>query len=197
MLLAVQFQFKKGSEVDLDQFLDDLAGISEHKERVKLWESDANSNKKTLLLLTCIDLRYPSVIHAKMEPRFHKLYDTVSLAGAGLSPIIDFGPDRKPHWQQTFLEHVSISYELHNISRVLVMDHRDCGAFQKFGLLDPSDTDTEREKQVHVEQALRLQSLLKGEFPMLDFNYLLLPTVPHHYTREMKETPAIEVDALA
>lgn len=183
--------------MELEAFLDTLASTPEHKDRMNLLAADSGSCKKTLLLLTCIDLRYPSIIHAKLEPKFHKLYDHVCLAGAGLSPVIDFGADRKPHWQQTFLEHVAISSALHSISRVLVMDHRDCGAYRKFGLLKDSDTDTLKEESVHREQAKRLQALLKSEFPLLGFNYLLLPNVPHDYKSSLEKLPSIEVESLA
>jgi hypothetical protein len=182
--------------MELEAFLDSVAESAEHKERLKLLTDDAGSSRRTLLLLTCIDLRYPSIIHAKMEPRFHKLYDHVSLAGAGLSPVIDFGADRKPHWQQTFLEHVGVSLVLHDIARVLVMDHRDCGAYRKFGLLGDGDTGTAKEASVHREQAGRLRDLLKAEYPTLGFNYLLLPTVPHEYKGTMEKLPALEVEVL-
>jgi carbonic anhydrase len=182
--------------MELEAFLDTLAATPEHKDRMNLLAADSGSGKKTLLLLTCIDLRYPSMIHAKMEPKFHKLYDHVCLAGAGLSPVIDFGPDRKPHWQQTFLEHVAISSALHSIARVVVMDHRDCGAFRKFGLLKEADTDTSKETETHREQAKRLQALLKKEFPKLGFDYLLLPNVPHEYKAPMDKLPSIEIESL-
>jgi hypothetical protein len=182
--------------MELEAFLDTLAATPDHQERMSLLAADGKSSNRTLLLLTCIDLRYPSLIHAKMEPKFHKLYDQVCLAGAGLSPVIDFGADRKPHWQQTFLEHVAVSLALHSISRVLVMDHRDCGAYRKFGLLTDGDTDKPKEKKVHQQQAKRLQALMKAEFPTLGFNYLLLPTVPHDYKSPMQKLPSIDVESL-
>lgn len=184
------------SDMELETILDAIAAEPDHVACMNLLSKDSTSSKKTLLLLTCIDLRYASIIHAKMEPKFHKLYDHVCLAGAGLSPVIDFGPDRKPHWQQTFLEHVAISLALHSISRVLVMDHRDCGAYRKFGLLTKEDTDTDKETNVHQQQANRLRDLLKKEFPTLKFKYLLLPNVPHDYKSKMDKLPDLEVEAL-
>jgi carbonic anhydrase len=182
--------------MELEAYLDTVAASPEPQDRLKRLAADSGSNHKTLLLLTCIDLRYPSIIHAKMEPKFHILYDHVSLAGAGLSSVIDFAADRKPHWQQTFLEHVAVSLALHDISRVLVMDHRDCGAYRKFGLLTPGDTDTPKEASVHRRQAERLRDLLKAEYPSLGFNYLLLPNVPHEYKATMDKLPALEVEVL-
>ena len=78
---------------DFDKYLDALAA---KPGRLELFDAvqKAETTDKTLLLLTCIDLRYPDVIHSRMEPKFHKLYDHVCLAGAGLAPVVDFGADR-------------------------------------------------------------------------------------------------------
>ena len=179
---------------DLDKYLEALAASSDQAQLIKAVRTEAESNK-TLLLLTCIDLRYPDVIHKRMESKFHKRYDHVCLAGAGLAPVVDFGADRKPHWQQTFLEHVAISVALHSISTVMVMDHRDCGAYRKFGLLSQSESETPKEKSVHFQQMRRLKVLLKQEFPKLNFRGVLLPIEPERdiKTGELTQKLSMEV----
>lgn len=180
---------------DFDKYLDSLAA---KPGRLELFNAvqKGEATDKTLLLLTCIDLRYPAVIHSRMEPKFHKLYDHVCLAGAGLAPVIDFGADRKPHWEQAFLEHVAISVALHSISKVFVMDHRDCGAYRKFGLLTKEDNDTAKEKTVHFQQMKRLKALLKKEFPKLEFHGILLPIEPEHDKATGKATGKIKIETL-
>jgi carbonic anhydrase len=180
---------------DFDKFLDTLAA---QPGRIELYNAvqKAQSNDKTMLLLTCIDLRYPDVIHSRMEPKFHKLYDHVCLAGAGLAPVVDFGADRKPHWEQTFLEHVAVSIALHSISKVIVMDHRDCGAYRKFGLLTKDDNGTAKEKTVHFQQMKRLKTLLKKEFPQLEFYGILLPIEPEHDKATGKATGKLKIETL-
>ena len=178
---------------DFDKFLDSLAAKPGRVELFNAVQKD-EATDKTLLLLTCIDLRYPHVIHSRMEPKFHKLYDQVCLAGAGLAPVVDFGADRKPHWEQTFLEHVAISIALHSITKVVVMDHRDCGAYRKFGLLTKEDNDTAKEKTVHFQQMTRLKILLKTEFPHLEFHGILLPIEPEHDKKTGKATGKIKIE---
>jgi len=180
---------------DFDKYLESL---SASPGRLELFNAaqDAQTTDKTLLLLTCIDLRYPDVIHSRMEPKFHKLYDHVCLAGAGLAPVVDFGPDRKPHWQQTFLEHVSISVALHSITKVVVMDHRDCGAYRKFGLLTSADNGTSKERNVHFQQMKRLRKLLEREFPQLGFHGILLPVEPEHDKATGRSTGKLKIDTL-
>ena len=58
------------------------------------------------------------------------------------------------------------------------------------------DTDTDKEKNVHQQQANRLRDLLKKEFPTLKFKYLLLPNVPHDYKSKMDKLPELEVETL-
>ena len=180
---------------DFDKYLDTLA---DKPGRLELFDAvrKMETTDKTLLLLTCIDLRYPDVIHARMEPKFHKLYDHVCLAGAGLAPVFDFGADRKPHWEQTFLEHVAISIALHKITKVLVMDHCDCGAYRKFGLLTTEDNGTLKEKTVHSEQMKRLKKLLKKEFPDLKFHSILLPIEPERDEATGKVTGKLKIEIL-
>lgn len=180
---------------DFDKFLDSLAAQPGRLELFKAAQKGTTADR-TLLLLTCIDLRYPNVIHSKMEPNFHKLYDHVCLAGAGLAPVVDFGADRKPHWAQTFLEHVAISIALHSISKVLVMDHRDCGAYRKFGLLTKEDNDTAKEKKVHSQQMKRLRVLVKREFPKLEFRGILLPIEPEHDKKTGKATGKLQIELI-
>ena len=180
---------------DFDKYLETLAAKPGRFELFNAVQK-AETTDKTLLLLTCIDLRYPDVIHSRMEPKFHKLYDHVCLAGAGLAPVVDFGADRKPHWQQTFLEHVAISVALHSITKVVVMDHRDCGAYRKFGLLTKEDNDTVKEKTVHFQQMKRLKTLLNKEFPDLEFCGILLPIAPERDKATGKLTGKLKIETL-
>ena len=181
--------------LDLETYLESLAATPEHIEFFNA-ARDNRTPDKTLLLLTCIDLRYPALIHAKMEPHFHKLYDHVCLAGAGLAPVVDFGPDRKPHWEQTFLEHVAISVTLHSIRTVMVMDHRDCGAYRKFGLLLKEESGTTKEMNVHFHHMRRLKSLLKKEFSDLEFRGVLLPIEPERDMETGKLIMKIPVETI-
>jgi carbonic anhydrase len=102
----------------------------------------------------------------------------VVVAGAELGPVVDFPPDPKLHWQQFFLEHLQLSKDLHSIKKVLVLGHRDCGAYKKFKLLPEKDVDPEVERKAHEEQARKLMELIKTHQPELQFEaYLLDDTI--------------------
>lgn len=97
-------------------------------------------------------------------------YDHVILAGAELGPMIDFGPDPKPHWRKTFLDHLKLSIKLHQVEVLLVLGHEDCGAYKAFvGEIDPED-----EERTHREFADKLKNLIEEEGIDIQFKALML-----------------------
>jgi len=53
-------------------------------------------------------------------------YDQVSLAGASLAAV----SDKFPSSNAAFWDHIGIAKTLHHIKKVIVVDHRDCGAYK-------------------------------------------------------------------
>lgn len=125
------------------------------------------AHKAEALLLTCIDFRYPHAIIEYMDGLgLHKNYDHVILAGSALGATLDSGENARPHWQRTFLDHLDIARDLHDIKKVYILDHRDCGAYRVFlGL--PPDVDPDVERRTHLERIERLTGLIKAAHPDL------------------------------
>jgi carbonic anhydrase len=79
------------------------------------------------LLLSCMDYRLMGKIAAYMDGRgLDANYDHVVLAGAS----IGVATKAKPDWRATFWEHLAVARDLHGVTRLMVIDHRDCGAYQ-------------------------------------------------------------------
>ncbi len=77
-------------------------------------------------------------------------YDHVVLAGASLGAITD----KYPAWNKTFWEHPDIAIKLHNIHTVIVMDHRDCGAYKVIlGPEHPKDPKKEKDTRRATQEA--------------------------------------------
>ncbi|MDT4898991.1 MAG: hypothetical protein QOH25_4068 [Acidobacteriota bacterium] len=142
--------------IDFDAYLKDLPATSgvDH-------EADG-------LLLTCMDFRFFLKIAELMQGI---KYDHVILAGAALGAVVR----GKEHWHKTFLEHVKLAIDLHKIKWVLVMEHRDCGAYgpRGFGLL-PDKPPPEKEREVHDVQVAELAKRVHIAYPSLGFDSLLL-----------------------
>ena len=79
------------------------------------------------LAITCIDYRLVDDAVRFFNRRHMTLdYDLVSLAGASLAAV----SDKFPSSNAAFWDHVGIAKQLHQIKKVIVVDHRDCGAFK-------------------------------------------------------------------
>jgi hypothetical protein len=81
----------------------------------------------TALAITCIDYRLVDDA-VKFFDHMHMTndYDQVSLAGASLAGV----SDKFPSSNAVFWEQIDIAKQLHHIKKVIVLDHRDCGAFK-------------------------------------------------------------------
>jgi hypothetical protein len=164
-------------------------GFDEFLTELKQHLQSSGQADPKFLLITCIDLRYPGLIHSKLEEferpsptqfgYFHKRYDQVCLAGAGLAAVINFPPHPKPDWSTTFVQHVAISKKLHSIVAVVVLEHRTCGAYKEFGVLTGSSTYDE-ETRAHDEQVRRMQALLQASGLTMPVYSFLLPAEPEH-----------------
>jgi carbonic anhydrase len=122
------------------------------------------------LLLSCMDFRLMDDIERYMSSRgLRDKYDHVVLAGASLGAITD----KYPAWNKTFLEHLDIAITLHHIQTVIVMDHRDCGAY-KVILGSEHTKDPKTEKDTHAAQLKKLKGMITEKHPKLKVELLLM-----------------------
>jgi carbonic anhydrase len=116
-----------------------------------------------VLLLSCMDYRLNDDLVAYMDGRGLKDgYDHVILAGASLGALTD----QRPDWGRTFWQHLDAAIALHHISKVMVIDHRDCGAYKLF-LGEAAVTDPASELASHEGQLHRLREAIRGKHPEL------------------------------
>jgi carbonic anhydrase-like protein len=122
------------------------------------------------LLLNCIDYRLTAATSRYMADRqMEGKYDQFILAGASLGAKTD----QFPAWSTTFWEHVQVAIDLHRIRRIIVMDHRDCGAYKEILGLDLAANPAE-EFDVHAGQMRSLRADIGGRHPGLAVELLLM-----------------------
>jgi hypothetical protein len=79
------------------------------------------------LAITCIDYRLvDDAVRFFDGKKMTNDYDQVSLAGASLAAV----SDKFPSSNAAFWDHIGIAKQLHHIKKVIVVDHRDCGAYK-------------------------------------------------------------------
>jgi carbonic anhydrase len=122
------------------------------------------------LLLSCMDFRLMDDIERYMTGRgLRDKYDHIVLAGASLGAVTN----KYPAWNKTFWEHLDIAIKLHNIQTVIVMDHRDCGAYKV--ILGAAHANDHRvETDTHRVQLKKLKALINKQYPKLKVETLLM-----------------------
>jgi hypothetical protein len=131
----------------------------------------AASGATEALLLSCMDYRLVNETEAYMSGRGLKdKYDHVILAGASLGATTD----KFPHWGATFWDHLDVvAIKLHNIHKVIVLDHRDCGAY-KLILGADAVKDAATERATHAKVLKEFAGKVSAKYPDLDVELLLI-----------------------
>ncbi len=126
----------------------------------------ARAEKKVpkALVLSCIDYR---ILEA--ERYFLSLqnlggqYDFTALAGASLA--LSGMPHQ--HDAEAFWDQLDISYRLHHIQKVIILDHQDCSVYQY--KIDPSLTNNpELELTTHTEYLSHAYWAIRERYPDLN-----------------------------
>jgi carbonic anhydrase-like protein len=122
------------------------------------------------LLLSCIDYRLTDATTRYMDGRgMAGKYDHVALAGASLGAETG----KFPAWRTTFWEHLKLAIDLHHVHQVVLLDHRDCGAY-KLILGKDFSKDPKEEYEVHAKELRRLRAAIARKYPSLASELLLM-----------------------
>ncbi|HAS51819.1 MAG TPA: hypothetical protein DCS21_08805 [Gammaproteobacteria bacterium] len=122
------------------------------------------------LLLSCMDYRLIDDIAKYMDSRgLTDQYDHVILAGAALGALTKNFKD----WNKTFWDHLKVSIDLHQINSVILMDHRDCGAYKVILKADFAK-DALLEERVHGKHLRELAQAIRKRYPKLEIEMLLM-----------------------
>jgi hypothetical protein len=148
------------------QFLRHLVGVGVLATASLIDPAIARAEKKVpkALVLSCIDYR---ILEA--ERYFLSLqnlggqYDFTALAGASLAL------SGMPHQYDAdaFWDQLDISYRLHHIKKVIILDHQDCAVFQY--KIDPNLADNPAlELTTHTEYLSRAYWAIRDRYPDLN-----------------------------
>jgi len=122
------------------------------------------------LLLTCMDYRLVDATERYMTSRgLRNKYDHVVLAGAALGAITE----KYPEWNKTFWDELGLAIDLHHIHEVMILDHRDCGAYKAIFAEDFA-REPKKELEVHAAQLKKLRELIKQKYEKLEVELLLM-----------------------
>lgn len=123
----------------------------------------AGSGNYEAMVLSCIDPRFQDLVD-KQEAKDGLVgkYSAFTIAGASIGVV---APAFKA-WHKTFWDNLGASIQLHNIKKVIVVNHRDCGA-AKIAYGEKKVATPDLETATHKAALLEFNKQLKQKHPAL------------------------------
>ena len=121
------------------------------------------------MVLSCIDPRFQPIVlnHLKAKNLTGK-YSAFTIAGAAVGVT----HNKFKKWHKTFYDNLAISIQLHKIEKLIVINHKDCGAAKIANgkkIFSPAN-----EKKIHKESFSKIKKQVKKRFPKLKIELKLL-----------------------
>ena len=126
------------------------------------------SNYKAMVL-SCIDPRFQPIVYNYLKKK--KLigkYSSFTIAGSAVGVTAN----RFKKWHKVFWENFDTSVKLHNIKKLIVINHRDCGAAKIIN--GKKEFSTINETKVHKTSFQKLKKIFKKKYPKLKIELKLV-----------------------
>ena len=120
------------------------------------------SKKFEVMVLSCIDPRFQGLVHNHLKKK--KLigqYSAFTIAGAAVGVT----HNKFKKWHKTFYDNLGTSIQLHKIEKLIVINHKDCGAAKIAN--GKKEFSPENEKKIHKEYFSKIKKQIKKRFPKL------------------------------
>lgn len=123
----------------------------------------AASGNHEAMVVSCIDPRFQEPVHRYTSKRhLTGKYSAFVVAGAAIGVVAEPFKD----WHKSYWDNVTTSVKLHNIKKVIVIDHRDCGA-AKIAYGDAKVASPQVETETHKTALAEFRKQMKDKLPQL------------------------------
>lgn len=138
------------------------------QSKSQLTQDKLKAHSAKAMLVTCMDFRFHNDAAKYMKDHGYDVnYDKFVLAGVSLG----MNQTQKPYWAEALMDHIEMSKTLHHITKVILMDHLDCGAYKTFR---PDVKTEEEEIEAHKENLKKAEERIKKRFPEMKIKKRLM-----------------------
>ncbi len=115
------------------------------------------------MLLSCIDPRMVTPVYKYMDGQgLAGKYSQFCIAGAAIAVVAD----KFKAWRPAFWDNAATTVQLHHINKIIVIDHRDCGA-AKIAYGEKSIATPEAETKTHKKALAEFREAVAKRHPKL------------------------------
>ena len=125
--------------------------------------------KYEAMVLSCMDPRFqPKVYKYLKAKKLTGKYSSFTIAGAAIGVT----HKKFKKWHSTFIDNLSTSIKLHKINKLIVINHRDCGAAKIVN--DKKKFTSIIENKIHKDSFKKIKKILNKRFPKLKISFRIL-----------------------
>ena len=125
--------------------------------------------KYEAMVLSCMDPRFqPKVYKYLKTKKLTGKYSAFTIAGAAIGVT----HKKFKKWHSTFVDNLSTSIKLHKIKKIIVINHKDCGAAKIVN--GKKKFNSIIENKIHKESFRKIKKVLNSRFPTLKINFKIL-----------------------
>ena len=135
------------------------------------------SNYKAMVL-SCIDPRFQSIVYNYLKRKKLKgKYSSFTMAGSSIGVTAT----KFKKWHKTFWDNIDTSIKLHQIKKLIVINHRDCGAAKIIN--GNKEFSRINETKIHKDSFTKIKKIFKKKYPKLsiELNIISLNTRIERY----------------
>ena len=121
------------------------------------------------MVLSCIDPRFqPKIYNYLKKKKLTGKYSSFTIAGAG----IGITHTKFKKWHSTFWENLNTSIKLHKISKLIVINHKDCGAAKIVN--EKKEFSSLIENKIHKQSFRTIKKIINKKYPNLKLSLKIL-----------------------
>ena len=121
------------------------------------------------MVLSCIDPRFqPIVFNYLRKKKLIGKYSSFTIAGSAVGVTAN----KFKRWHKVFWDNLKTSIKLHNIKKLIVINHRDCGAAKIIN--GKKEFNRVNETKIHKNSFLKLKKLFRKKYPKLTIELKLI-----------------------
>ena len=125
--------------------------------------------KYQAMVLSCMDPRFQPIVYNYLKKkRLNGKYSAFTIAGSAIGVTAN----KFKKWQKSFWDNFDTSLKLHNIKKLIVINHRDCGAAKIINR--EKEFSRINETKINKNSFQKIKKIFKKKYPKLKIELKLI-----------------------
>tara|TARA_Y100001958_G_scaffold149618_1_gene132441 strand:- start:282 stop:698 length:417 start_codon:yes stop_codon:yes gene_type:complete len=127
------------------------------------------ASKYKAMVLSCIDPRFQTIVFNYLKrKKLTGKYSKFTIAGSAIGVTAN----KFKKWHKTFWDNFDTSVKLHKIKKLVVINHRDCGAAKIIN--GKKEFSRVNETLIHRNSFQKIKKIFKKKYPKLSIELKLI-----------------------